>query len=423
MSGKYLLKNVKVADPNSTFNHQNVDIFIEDGIITQMGVDLNKRAETISIPNAIVYPGFCDLYVDFCDPGLEHRENFASGIRAAISGGFTAVCTIPDTHPVVQSKGAIEYSINQGKGSGVQICPLGAVSEDLKGIAPTEMYDMHQAGAKGFTDAKKSIKNSGLLLRALQYVQPFDGVIFDLATDESLANHGEINEGEMSVRLGMKGIPHIAEIVHLKRNIEILRYTGGRLHIYGITTKEGVSLIKKAKKEGLLITASVFVHHLLFTDEDLHDYNTNFKINPPFRTAKDKLALQKGLLEGTIDCISTQHTPIELDGKKLEFEYASPGLIGLETAYAAVKMAFGDKANDEMIANWMSVQPRKIMQLETIKIEVKQKANFMVVDENAQWTVTEKSLHSKSKNTPFIGKTLTGKVKAVFNEAKWLLNE
>jgi dihydroorotase len=423
MADKYLIKKVRIADPNAASNHQIVDIFIEDGIITQIGKDLNKRAETITIPNAVAYPGFCDLYADFCDPGFEHREDFASGIRAAIRGGFTAVCTIPATHPVVQSKGAIEYSIQQGKGTGVQICPLGAVSEDLKGSAPTEMYDMHQAGAKGFTDARNAIKNSGLLLRALQYVQPFDGIIFDLATDESLANHGEMNEGEVSVRLGLKGIPHIAEVVHLKRNIEILRYTGGRLHIYGITTKEGVSLIKKAKKEGLQISASVFVHHLLFTDEDLQTYDSNYKIHPPFRTAADKKALQKGLLEGTIDCICTQHTPVEIDGKKLEFEYATPGLIGLETAYSAIKKAFGETASDDKIAEWLSVNPRKIMGLEVAKIEVKQRANFSIVNEKEVWQVTEKALKSKSKNTPFLGQSLTGKVKTVFNEGKWLLNE
>ncbi len=421
MTNKILLKELKVVDPNSPYNRKRVDIFIEDGVIKQIGKALNKRAATISFKGSAIYPGFCDLYSDFCDPGFEHRESIETGIQSAIRGGFTSVCTIPATQPVVQSKSSIEYVINKAKGSGVEVLPLGAVSEDLSGIQPTEMYDMKEAGAVGFTDAPHAIKSSGLLLRALLYVQPFNGIVFDLATDESLANRGHLNEGEHSVRMGLKGIPHMAEVIQIKRNIEILRYAGGRLHIYGVSTKEGVSLIKAAKKEGLNITASVFVHHLVFTDDDVKTYDSNYKICPPFRLKKDREALKKGLLDGTIDCICSQHTPIEIEGKKLEFEYATNGLISLETVYSIILKAFEGHNVEDKIGQWLSINPRNVIAKEVPVIDVKNLANFTIVNSKETWTF-EKSV-SKSSNSPLIGSTLKGKVKAVFNQGKLITND
>ncbi|MEZ5009228.1 MAG: dihydroorotase [Chitinophagales bacterium] len=423
MTNKLLFKDLKICDPNSSFHNKRVDVFVEDGIIKEIGKDLNKRAEEIAFKGAVVMPGFCDLYADFSDPGFEHREDIESGAETALRGGFTAVCTTPNTHPVVQSKSSVEYVINKSKGKGIDVYPLGAVSEDLKGSDPTEIYDMEKAGAKGFTDAPHAINDSGLLLRALQYVQPFNGIIFDMSTDESLSNSGHVNEGQHSVRMGIKGVPHIAEIIQIKRNIEILRYTGGRLHIYGITTKEGVALIKEAKKEGLDITASVFVHHLLMTDELATSFDSNYKIQPPFRSKKDREALKKGLLDGVIDCIATQHTPIEIEGKKLEFEYATPGLIGLQTAYATVLAAFeGQEVHEDMV-KWLSQQPRKILGVATPSIEAKQLANFTIVNPKEEWLYDGNRNTSKSLNSPLLGKTLKGKVLATFHQGKLTQND
>lgn len=420
MTEKLLIKSVKIVDANSSFNNKRVDIFIDKGVIKQIGKDLNKRAPKLEIKNAIAMPGFCDLYADFGDPGFEHKEDIDSGITAALRGGYTAVCVTPNTHPIVQSKSTVDYILNKAKGKGVEVLPLGAATENLEGQQPTEMYDMQQAGAIGFTDAPHAIKTSGALLRALQYAKPFDGVIFDMATDESLANSGQVHEGAVSVRMGMKGVPRMAEVVQLKRNVEILRYSGGRLHVLGVTTKEGVDLIKAAKKEGLDITASVFVHHLVFTVEDAKQFDSNYKVQPPLRTDKDVKALKKGLLDGTIDCVCSQHTPVEIEGKKLEFEYATPGVIGLETMYAMLLKAFEGEKVEGKIAEWLSLNARKLLN-KPATIDLKQSANFVLVQpkEDFDYTVTA----SKSGNSPLLGQTLKGKVSAVFHQENLWLND
>lgn len=424
MTGKFLLKQLRVADPASPFNKKKVDLLVEDGQIRRIGKDLRATKSThVDLEGCYAMPGFCDLYADFCDPGFEHREDIASGIRAAAAGGFTTVCVIPKTQPYLQSKSAVEYVINHARGQAVSVLPLGAVSENLEGRNPTEMYDMHHAGAAGFTDAPHALLNSGLLLRALQYVQPFDGIVLDLALDESLSNGGHVSEGEVSVRMGLKGIPHMAEVIQLKRNIEILRYTGGRLHMYGITTRDGIDLVRKAKREGLDITASVFVHHLLFTHDDVVNYDPNLKSIPPFRTEKDRKALLKALKDGIIDCVATQHTPLEIEEKKTEFEYAGFGMTGLETAFAEVLEAFGDDAGLYDIIDWMSARPRRILGLETLKIDEGMKAEMAIVDPKAEWVYDPSDRKSKSANSPVNGRSFRGRVVGVVNNGHWIANE
>lgn len=423
MGNKYLFRQVRIADPGSPKNSKKLDVLVEGGRIAEMGRDIQAKATEINGAGALLYPGFCDLYADLGDPGFEHREDFESGKRAAAAGGFTAVCVIPRTHPVVQSKSGVEYVLHRSAGSAVDLLPLGAVSENLEGRQPTEMYDMHRAGAVGFTDAPLAVKSSGLLLRALQYVQPFNGIVMDMATDDSLANDGQVSEGEVSVRMGLKGVPHLAEVVQIKRNLEILRYTGGRLHLFGISTKEGVQLVRKAKAEGLDVTASVFQHHLLFTDEDVSGFDSNLKSRPPFRTEADRKALLRGLRDGVIDCVATQHTPLEVEEKKLEFEYATPGLTGLETTYAVVCAAFGQEAEAHRIAEWLSVNPRKLLGREPAAIEPGAPANFCLADPTATWTYSDKVRRSKSANSPLLGRQLTGRVLGIFNNGKWVPND
>jgi len=423
MAGKYLFKQVRILDPASSKNGKKLDIYVENGVIRKIGKSIQQKATTVTIKGAYALPGFCDLYADFCDPGFEHREDIDSGMKAAAAGGFTTVCIIPHTHPVVQSKSAVEYILHRSSGKSVEVLPLGAVSEDLKGSQPTEMYDMHKAGAIGFTDAPNSVKSSGMLLRALQYVQPFNGIVLDMATDESLSNDGHVSEGEVSVRMGLKGVPHMAEVIQLQRNIEILRYAGGRLHVYGLSTKKGVELIKKAKADGLEISASVFLHHLVFTDEDMRNFDSNKKSNPPFRHRSDRTALLKGLRDGVIDCVSTQHTPLEVEEKKLEFEYASPGMTGLETTWPILAAVFKGKVSEDQFAEWLSINPRKILGLETASIEVGAKANFTLVDPSEEWRYDSSNRKSRSANSPFYKEKLKGRVKGVFNNNKWTINE
>jgi len=410
-------------DPASSKNGKKLDIYVENGVIRKIGKGLSQKATVVDHKGSNVYPGFCDLYADFCDPGYEHREDIVSGMNAAAAGGFTAVCLIPHTHPVVQSKSAVEYILHRSGGGAIDVLPLGAISEDLKGIQPTEMYDMHKAGAIGFTDAPNAVKSSGLLLRALQYVQPFDGIVMDMSIDASLSNSGHVSEGEVSVRMGLKGVPHMAEVIQLQRNIEILRYAGGRLHIYGLSTKKGVDLIRKAKSDGLNISASVFVHHLVFTDEDVRTFDSNKKSDPPFRKKTDRTALLKGLRDGVIDCVATQHTPLEIEEKKLEFEYATPGMTGLETTYAILHAAFEGKAVEDRFAEWLSVNPRKILGLEASSIEIGSKANFTLVNPEKFWEYNPASRKSRSANSPFYQTKLKGSVEGIFNNGKWKAND
>jgi dihydroorotase len=424
MAGKFLFRQLKVVDPTSPYNRKKIDILVENGVIRRIGKDLRAtKSVTVDCKGFSALPGFCDLYADFCDPGFEHREDILSGIKAAAAGGYTTVCLVPHTHPVIQSKSGVEYIIHHSEGRAVTVLPLGAVSEDLAGKNPTEMYDMHHAGAAGFTDAPYPVANSGLLLRALQYVQPFNGIVFDMAVDKTLSAGCHVSEGEISVRMGLKGIPHMAEVVQLKRNIEILRYAGGRLHMYGITTREGVDLIKKARQEGLDISASAFVHHLLFTHDDVASYDSNLKSMPPFRSRRDRRALIKGLQDGVIDAVVTQHSPLEIEEKKTEFEYAGFGMTGLETAFSEVVEAFDGKPSLEDVARWMSINPRRTLGLEPATIVEGAGAEFTVVDPRAEWEYTAGNRRSKSLNSPHLGRTLQGRVIGIANNGTWTPNE
>jgi dihydroorotase len=288
----------------------------------------------------------------------------------------------------------------------------------LKGKNPTEMFDMHQAGAVAFSDAPHSVYNSGVMMRALQYVSPFNGVIYSVPFDEDLVGEGQINEGTISVKMGMKGISNLSESLQIYRDLSLLEYSEGNLHFTGVSTSEGVELIREAKKKKLNVTASVYLHHLLLDDIEVEEFDTNYKVIPPLRTNKDVKALYKGLKDGTIDIISTQHVPLDVESKRLEFEYATPGMANIEFAFPLALKAIGDV---EKVVQLMSIAPRKLFQKETISIEEGSKANFILVDPKEKLTVKVAHRKSKSANSPYFGVELTGSVKAVFNngQIKW----
>lgn len=422
---KHLLKHIQVLPENSPYHGKKVDILLNGGRIEQISEKpLNLAAQdgvTHDLDGCYVANGFCDLYVNTGDPGFEYREDIHSVADAAVAGGYTLLCATADNQPVTQTKSQVEYILNKAASTPVHILPLGAVTENFDGKTPTEMYDMHHAGAVAFSDMPHAVKDSGVLLRALQYVQPFCGLIITMPFDKTLVGEGQVNEGEISVRMGMKGITNVSEYTVVQRDLELLRYAGGRLHMMGISTKESVDLIRKAKQEKLPVTCSVFVHHLISDEATVKDFDSNYKVFPPLRTQSDQQALIEGLKDGTIDCISTQHTPLNIDSKNVEFEYADYGMTGLETSFGLLAKKLDGLISKEQLQQLLSDNARKIIRRETI-IDKGATADLVILDFSEQWQLEEKNIRSKSKNTPYIGVPLKGKVKAVFSKGRFLSN-
>lgn len=413
----YRLNNVEIVDPTSPWNRMTKDIFIKNGKISE-AISEDSSAKIIDAKGMMIMPGLCETYASIGDPGFEFREDIQSLTDAALKGGVTSVCAIADTEPVTQHKTQIEYLVKNTKGNLVEIWPIGAITEGLKGKNPTEMFDMHQAGAVAFSDAPHSVHNSGVMMRALQYVVPFNGVIYSVPFDEDLVGEGQINEGKTSVVMGMKGISNLSESLQIYRDLNLLEYTDGKLHFTGVSTAEGVELIRESKKKGHQVTASAYLHHLLFDENEVIDFDTNFKVIPPLRTQKDIKALQKGIKDGTIDIISTQHIPLDVESKRLEFEYATPGMANLEFALPLALKAIGDI---EKVVQMMSIAPRNLFGKENFTIQEGAKANFVLVNLLENTSVKESQRKSKSANSPFFGVELKGSVKAVFNngQIKW----
>lgn len=420
---KYLIKNTTILDTASVHNGKTVDVLIENGIVKEINLTISANdAEIFDATNCFLTASFCDLYVSIGDPGNEYREDIESVAKAAIAGGFTTICAIADNHPITQTKSQVEYIINKSKNTAINILPIGAVTENFDGKTPTEMYDMHHAGAIAFSDAPNSIKDSGVLLRALQYVQPFDGLIITLPFDKTLVGDGQVNESEISVRMGLKGITNLSEFSIVQRDIELLKYAGGKLHFVGISTKESVDLIRKAKQEKLNVTCAVFVHHLMSDENDVKNFDANYKVFPPLRNNEDQRALIDGLKDGTIDCISTQHTPLNIDEKNVEFEYANFGIIGLQSAFGLLNKKLGNEISKEKLMELLSTNPKKIINPKNQTNFLNANQDFILINFDEEWIYSEKNNSSKSKNSPYFGETLKGKVKAVYSKGKLIIN-
>lgn len=418
-----IIKQVRIIDPSSPHHLAVKDILVSNGTIEAIEDKIeSKDATLVAEPGLCVSPGWIDVFAHFCDPGYEFKETLETGARAAAAGGFTEVMVIPNTCPAIDNKSQVEYIVQKSRSLPVQVIPVGAVTKNTEGRELAEMYDMHHSGATAFSDGLHSIQSAGLLVKALQYVKTFNGVIIQLPDDRSLAPHGLMNEGVVSTQLGLPGKPMMAEELIVARDIKLVRYTGSRLHFTAISSPKSLEYIKRAKESGVEITCSVTPYHLFFCDEDLKEYDTNLKVNPPLRTKQDMMALRKAVAEGVIDCIATHHLPHEYDSKVLEFEYAKNGMISLESAYAALKTAMPE-ISEERWVTMLSINPAKIFGIAKHSITKGNKAALTLFNPDTTFTFTEKHLFSRSKNTPFINKELKGRVLGVVNKGQLVLNE
>lgn len=404
-----LIKSALVIDEQSPYHNQTVDIFIQNGIVKEISNNLNIEASTlIDYKDICISNGWLDIFAHYCEPGFESKETISSGIASALAGGFTKVFVTPNTNPTINSKSVVQYIINQTAQYPIKIFPLGTISNQLEGKGLSEMLDMHAHGAIAFTDAWRPIQSAALMLKALEYVKAFDGVLIQVPIDETLSSWGLVHEGVISTELGMPGIPTIAETLLLHRDIELLRYTDSRLHVTGIASREAINMIRNAKKEGLNITCSVTPYHLTLNDEVLRTYNSLYKVMPPIRTEDDRQALIEGIIDGTIDCIASHHRPQDWDAKSKEFEYAADGMNVQELAFNIVYDILKDKIEISQLVKLFCDTPKRIFNIENKPLNIGVNADFTLF--KLTNTTSKSKLKSLSANNPFMNQTLQGSV-------------
>lgn len=413
-----LIKGVVITDPSSPFHQQQTDVFLQNGFVSEIGTMDRSADQTIAVDGLHAAPGFVDIFANFCDPGFEYRETVQTGARAAANGGYTDVFLLPNTLPVASQKSTIQYLVQQSRQLPVVLHPIGAITKNAEGKDLAEMYDMHNSGAVAFSDGINPVQSSGLLLKALQYVKAIGKTIIQLPDDQTISANGQMNEGIVSTRMGLPGKPAIAEELMIARDIELARYTASKIHFTGVSTAQGIARIRKAKAEGLAVSCSVTPAHLCFTDEDVAGYDTNLKLSPPLRTAGDRAALQQAVMDGIVDCIASHHLPHHSDQKVVEFEYAKNGMIALETAFAVVRTCL-PKLPLHRLATLFSSAPRRLFDLPQASVAAHQPGCISLFLPEKTWV--PQSFFSKSLNTPFIGKTLTGQPIGIINQDKVFL--
>ncbi|WP_395050698.1 dihydroorotase family protein [Flavobacterium sp.] len=416
---KIIIREAKIIDSESPFHNKTADILIVDGIIKKIGTSLpnSENADEIKLDNLHLSQGWFDSSVSLGEPGFEDRETIANGLIVAAKSGFTAIALQPNSYPIIDNQSQINFVKSKANGFVTQLFPIGALTKGSEGKDMTELFDMKNAGAVAFGDYNKSLDNANLLKIALQYVQDFDGLVIAFAQDSNIKGNGVANEGITSTRLGLKGIPNLAEELQIARNLFLLEYSGGKLHIPTISTAKSVQLIKEAKSKGLKVTCSVAVHHLVLTDSTLEGFDTRYKILPPLRTEIDRKALIAGILDNTIDMITSDHNPIDIEHKKMEFDLAKDGTIGLESAFGALLTALPlEKVIEKLTVG------KTTFGIEKQSIDEGQKANITLYNPEGKSIFTKENILSKSKNSAFLGVEMKGKVYGVYNQGKLILN-
>lgn len=416
---KLLLKSAKIVDPASSHHGKTVDILIENGRISKIGNDLEANYDRkIDIPNLHVSQGWFDSSVSFGEPGFEDRETISNGLDTAARSGFTAVALNPNSFPVLDHSSGIFSVKSKAAGHAVKLYPVGALSLKSEGIDLAELLDMQDAGAVSFGDYKSPVSNPNLLKIALQYAQNFNALVQSFPLEKKIAGNGIVNEHHTSTSLGLKGIPNLAEELQIARDLYILEYTGGKLHIPTISTAKAAEMISEAKQKGLDVSCSVAVHQLLLDDQELKEFDANFKVLPPLRTSEDRQALVEAVKNGSIDMVTSDHDPIDVEHKKVEFDNAMFGTIGLESAFGALSTVLETEKVIEMLT---AGKDRFGIPSEPIAENAKADLSLFVPGE--EYVFGREHIYSTSKNSIFLNKTLKGKVIGIITENSYQINE
>jgi dihydroorotase len=418
---KVILKNVNILNPDQKLNEKNTNILLSEGKIVKIGElsseDTKGEKKEFDLSGKYVVPGFFDMHVHLREPGREDEETVITGCQSAANGGFTGLACMPNTEPAIDSAEVVSLIKKQAINQLVDVYVIGAATLGRKGEVISPMAELKESGVVGFSDDGVAIKTAAILRRAMEYSGMYNLPIIEHCEDETLAG-GSMNEGINSTKLGLPPVPSVAEDLIVSRDILMAEYTGGKIHIAHISTKKSVEMVRQAKKNGIKVTAEVTPHHFSLTDDYIRTYNTNYKMNPPLRTKDDVEEILKGLKEGTIDCIASDHAPHSAEEKEVEFEFAPNGIIGLETqiGVALTELYHKKVLTLEQLIEKMAINPRKILNIPVPKIQVGEAANFTILDPDEIWTVDLNKFKSKSRNSPFNKKLLTGKAIGVINK-------
>lgn len=416
---KTLVKNVQLTTEN---NHPHVDILIEHQKIVAIQHEITTDDNTeVNGDGTIVLPSFIDTFCFSGEPGFENQETYETLSKSALAGGYTTVACLPNTKPCLQTKAQVENVYQQSSRYATQFIPLGAVTIDCKGIDMTEMYDMHSGCVSCFTDGAKPLSDEGFILRVLQYLKPINATLINTPIVKKLSQNAMIHESENSVQLGMKGVPTMAETLAVQRDIMLSAYTKSKLHIANITCAESVDIIRKAKSKGSLVTCSVNAMNLIFTDTVYHSFDSLYKVSPIIRSENDRNTLIEGLIDGTIDMINTNHVAVDLEGKEVEFEYAQFGANLIEYTFSACWNKLKNSISWSRLNEIMNVNPAKLLQIESNKIEVGAPANFILI-EDTPYILTNAKTNSKGIHTPFLHQPMQGKIIATFSKGVYCKN-
>ncbi|WP_066218526.1 dihydroorotase [Formosa haliotis] len=413
-----LIKSATIIDTKSEFHNQTLDILVEKGSISNIGKSLKNpnNYDEISLENLHISQGWFDSSVSFGEPGFEDRETIENGLKTAAFSGFTTVAMNANSHPAIDTNSAITFVKSKSRDHAVTLLPIGALTKNSDGVDLAELYDMKSAGAVAYYDYKKPISNANLMKIALQYASNFDGLVYSFPQDNKIAGKGVMNEHITSTTLGLKGLPSVAEELQIARDLFLLEYTGGKLHIPTISTAKSVALIREAKAKKLDVSCSVAIHNLYFDDSVLNDFNTHYKVLPPLRTKTDIDALIEGVKDGTIDMVTSDHTPYNIEEKKVEFDYAAYGTIGLESAFGALQTIFSLKKTIDILT-----KGKQRLGTVNTPIAVGNLANFTLFNPEKKYTFTTNDIVSKSKNAIFEGASLKGQAYGIINNKQLIL--